>query len=25
MTSYTLAKIIDCIPVNGIDFEYCGV
>lgn len=25
MTSYALAKIIDCIPSNGIDFEYCGV
>ena len=25
MTTFNIAKIIDCIPNPGIDFEYCAV
>ena len=25
MTSQNLSKVVDCIPCNGLDFEYCAV
>ena len=25
MTSFSLAKVMEAIPYNGLDFEYCAV